>query len=383
MVSCQNCGETIEVGDIFCYKCGFNLRTNAILKQAKKEINKQLALDTNTLTRYIQLEERIENLRNIPDELERQSAYLNNLIQNFNEAQRRLDVLSEQREKEYLDVEKLEKLSVTSLMARVKGTKDQQLEKEKVEYLTVLNKEEAAQRECQQLQDVISQTQVQVNELEELLKTKTNLEKELETLINQVCERVPDPIEDAIEQRLAILDDQISPITNNRSRVFRAKNLIEHAITDLNGALRSLRSASGFSTWDLLGGGLIADSIKHSRMSEARNSVHSAHNNIQRAIQEYPEIKGSLSSAYVEDISFFWDGFMDNIFSDIAARDKIHRSMESVQQALNDASNTNIWLENKLRTINQEFTELNRKLEGTRKELLQERKRMINEAIKK
>jgi hypothetical protein len=368
MVTCQNCGESVEVGDIFCYKCGFNLRTSTIVKQAKEEINTQLALDTNILTRYIQLEERIENLRNIPDELERQRAYHNNLIQNFNEAQRRLDGLSEQREKEYLDVEKLEKLSVTSLMARVKGTKDQQLEKEKVEYLNVLNKEEAAQRECQQLQDIISQTQVQVKELEELLNTKINLEKELETLINQVCEGVPDPIEDAIEQRLTVLDDQISPITNNRSRVFRAKNLVEHAITDLNGALGSLRSASGFSTWDLLGGGLIADSIKHSRMSEARNSVHSAHNNIQRAIQEYPEIKGSLSSAYVEDISFFWDGFMDNIFSDIAARDKIHRSMESVRQALNDASNANIWLENKLRTLNQEFTELNR---------------MINEAIKK
>ncbi|MFX1507909.1 MAG: hypothetical protein ACFFDC_17620 [Promethearchaeota archaeon] len=383
MVTCQNCGETVEVGDIFCYKCGFNLRTSTIVSQAKEEINKQIALDTNTLTRYIQLEERIENLRNIPNELEQQRAYLNNLIQNFNDAQRRLNNLSEQREKEYLDVEKLEKLSVTSLMARVKGTKDQQLEKEKVEYLTVLNKEEAAKREYQQLQDVISQTQAQVNELEELLNTKTNLDKELETLINQVCEGVPDPIEDAVEQRLVALEDQIGPITNNRSRVFRAKNHLEHAITDMNRALESLRSASGFSTWDLLGGGLIVDSMKHSRMSEARNSVHSAHNNIQRAIQEYPEIRGSLSSAYVEEMSFFWDGFMDNIFSDIAARDKIHRSMESVRQALHDASNANHWLENNLRAINNQFTDLNKNVEVTRKELLEERKRMINEAIKK
>ena len=381
MVTCQNCGATIDIGDIFCYECGFNLRTTSIVKQVKEKIDIQL--DTNTLTRYTQLEERLADLRTIPDELKQQRAYLNNLTQNFNNAQRRWEALIEQREKEYLDVEKLEKLSVTSLMARVKGTKDQQLEKEKVEYLTVLNKEEAARREYQQLEDVITQTKGQVNELEDLLNAKNKLEKELEILIHQVCEGVPDPIEDAIEQRLAILEDQIGPITNNRSRVFRAKNHLDHAITDMNGALESLRSASGFSTWDLLGGGLIADSIKHSRMSEARNSVHNAHSNIQRAIQEYPEIRGSLSGAYVEDISFFWDGFMDNIFSDIAARDKIHRSMESVRQALYDASNANRWLDDKLRNINQQFTDLNSKIEETRKELLEERKRMINEAIKK
>ncbi|MFX0124134.1 MAG: hypothetical protein ACFFAE_10900, partial [Candidatus Hodarchaeota archaeon] len=107
------------------------------------------------------------------------------------------------------------------------------------------------------------------------------------------------------------------------------------------------------------------------------------HNNIQRAIQEYPEIRRSLSSAYVEDISFFWDGFMDNIFSDIAARDKIHRSRESVRKALHDASNANRWLDEKMGHINQQFDDLNRKIEAKRKELLEERKRMISEAIEK
>ena len=315
--------------------------------------------------------------------MEQQRAYLTNLTHSSADAEKRLNILVEQREKEYRDVEKLEKLSVTSLITRVKGTKNQQLEQEKLEYLTVLNKEEAARRECQQLQDVITQTQSQVYELEDLLDTKNKEEKELETLINKVCEGVPDPIEDAIEQRFATLESQIGPITNNRSRIFRAKNLIEHAISDLESALESLRSASGFSTWDLLGAGLIADSIKHSRMSDARNYVHTAHSNFQRAIQEYPEIRHSLSSAYVEEISFFWDGFMDNIFSDIAARDKIHRSRDSVNQALNDASNANRWLDDKMQNINQQFNNINRKIETTRKELLEERKRMISEAIGK
>ena len=381
MVKCLNCGETVDSDDIFCSNCGFNIMTDSIVKQAKDEISKPIELDTDTIARYQSLEEKVTSLRSIPDELGRQRVYFNNLNHSLADAQKRLKVLTEQREKEYRDVEKLEKLSVTSLMARMKGTKDRQLEKEKVEYLTVLNKEEAARRECQQLESVITQTQTQVSALQDLLDTKNNLENELETLIDQVCQGVPDPVEDKIEQRMAILEDHIGPITENRSRIFRAKNHLEHAIEDLNSALGSLRSATGFSTWDLLGGGLIADSIKHSRMSDARNHVHNAHNNIQRAIQEYPEIRSSLSSAYVEDISFFWDGFMDNIFSDIAARDKIHRSRESVRQALNDATSAKHWLDDKIGSVNQQFNDLNRKIEDMRKELLEERKRMISEAI--
>ncbi|MFX0014044.1 MAG: hypothetical protein ACFFB2_13925 [Promethearchaeota archaeon] len=382
MVKCLNCGETVNVNDIFCSNCGFNLMTDSIVKQAKEEIEKQIELDLDAITKYQRLEERIDNLRTIPEELDQQKAYIISLNQSLENIKSRLNALIEQREKEYRDVEKLEKVSITSLKARLKGNKDQQLEKEKIEYLNVLNKEEAARREYQQLEGVIAQTQKQVNELINLVNTKNNLENELVELINQVCQGVPDSIEDAIEQRLATLEGQIGPITNERSQIFRAKNHLEHAMTNLNSALEALRSASGFSTWDILGGGLIADSLKHSRMSDARNRVHNAHSSIQQATQIFPEIP-SLRAAYIEEISFFWDGFMDNIFSDITARDKIHRSQESVNQALNDVSAAIHWLNDKLTDISHQFNSLNQQIEKTKKELLEERKRMISEAIKK
>lgn len=383
MVKCSNCEKTVNISEIFCSNCGFNQMTTSIVKKAKEAIEKSITdLSIDKIAKYQRLEERIESLANIPNESDQQRAYLDNLNQTLSGTQRRLDTLTEQREKEYRDVEKLEKLSVASVMARFKGTKDQQLEREKIEYLNVLNKEEAADREAQKLYSLITQTQKQVQELENLLKVKNSLENELETLIHQVCEGVSDPKEDKIEQRLARLEDQIGPITNQRSRIFRARNHLEHAISDLNHALNALDSASGFSTWDILGGGLLADSIKHSRMSDARNRVHNAHNNIQQAKYEYPDIP-ALRGAYVEEMSFFWDGFMDNIFSDIAAREKIHRSRESVRQALIDASDAEQWLGNKIKDVNNQFTNLNQQIEETKKELIKERKRMISEAIKK
>ncbi len=384
MVECSNCNTVVNKSDIFCSNCGLNLLTNTVVSQAREVIDKPMDLDLNTITRFQHLEARIESLQGISHELLQQRTYLNNLKNSLTTAQERLRTLAYQRKKEHRDVEKLEKMSVTSFVARVKGKKEQQLEKEKMEYFDALNKEEAAAKECQKLTTLISQTQDQVNQLEDLVREKRKLEKDLKELIHEVCEGVADPVEDEIERRLAKLENEIGPITNQRSRIFRAKNHLEHAIDDLNFALDALNSASGYSTWDtFFGGGMFVDSIKHSRMSEARNRVHNAQYSLQQARHEYPDMPYLGGGAHVEELSFFWDGFMDNIFSDFSSRGKIHRSRESVRQALHDASNALNWLGTKLNNVNQQFTDLNQKIDETKKNLFEERKRMILDAIGK
>ncbi len=383
MVECSNCNSVVNKSDIFCSNCGLNLLTNTVVSQAREVIDKPMDLDIDSITRFQRLEAQIESLQDIPQELGQQRTYLNNMNNSLTTAQGRLRDLADQRKKEHRDVEKLEKMSVTSFMARVKGKKEQQLEKEKLEYFDALNKEEAAAKETQKLTTLITQTQEQVNQLEDLVREKRNLEKELKELIHEVCEGVADPIEDKIEKRLVSLENEIGPITNHRSRIFRAKNHLEHAIDDLNFALNALNSASGYSTWDtFFGGGMFVDSIKHSKMSEARNRVHNAQYSLQQARHEYPDMP-YLGGAHVEELSFFWDGFMDNIFSDFSSRGKIHKSRDSVRQALHDASNALNWLETKLNNVNQQFTNLNQQIEERRKDLFVERKRMISDAITK
>ncbi|MFX0211939.1 MAG: zinc ribbon domain-containing protein [Candidatus Hodarchaeota archaeon] len=383
MVKCSNCGEVVETTDIFCINCGFNLLTTSIVNKAKDVVSKPMDLNLDTITRYQELEKRIDSLSNIFGELEQQRSYLTHLNESLASEQQRLRTLEVKRKQEYHDVEKLEKISITSVLARIKGTKEQQLEKEKIEYFNVLNKEEAASKECQKLEILIKDTQQQVYQLEDLFRTKQKLEHELEELIHEVCEEVPDPIEDAVEQRLTSLDAKLTPLQNKRSRMLRAENHLQHAASDLQHALNSLNSASTASTWDtFFGGGLLVDSIKHSKMSDARNRVHSAHRAIDNALHEYPDIP-TLRAGHVEELSFFWDGFMDNIFSDLSARGKIHRSRDSVRQALHDASNALNWLHHQLTQINQQFENLNQQIEETRKKLLKERKRMISEAIQK
>ena len=127
---------------------------------------------------------------------------------------------------------------------------------------------------------------------------------------------------------------------------------------------------------------MIADSIKHSRMSAARDRVYSAQTNLKFAQKEYPDIP-EMRGGHIEEISFFWDGFMDNIFSDLSARDKIFRSRQSVQDALNHTQTSLNFLKNEISMKNREFEVKKKRIIETEDQLHQERIRMIQVAIEK
>ncbi|MFX0186088.1 MAG: hypothetical protein ACFE95_23640, partial [Candidatus Hodarchaeota archaeon] len=331
MINCPNCKSSVDNNDIFCYRCGFNLITESVVKKAEKAVETHLRIDADAITKYLDLENRIKGLTGVGEELKQQQTYLQNLNDSLVNAQHRLQALSSQRFKEYKDVEKIKGLSISSVFARIKGDRDKKIEKEELEYFNVLNKEESAKKEIENLKQLINQAQKQINELNRLVNLKSKLSTDLEGLILDVCEGVTDPVEDKIEQQLRELVGKINPVDLERRRIARGQGHLKNAEYNLDEALQLLGSAASYSTWDtFFGGGLFVDSIKHSRMADARNYVHQAQNAIQLAKRELPELPFGVGGAHVEEISFFWDGFMDNIFSDFSSRGKIQRSRESV-----------------------------------------------------
>ncbi|MHA2052930.1 MAG: hypothetical protein ACW99F_04945 [Candidatus Hodarchaeales archaeon] len=383
MKNCPSCNSQISKSDIFCSHCGYNILATQIVTQANEAIVKILDLNLTTIEKFKKLQNQITGLFTIPDELENSRSYLTSLNDSFVSSSTKLHELSQMREAEEEDVRKLEKLSVTSLVARIKGDKEKKLEKERLELLNALNKEETVKKEHDRLLTVIQETEKQIQELERLDNIKQNLEKELRLLLDDACEGVADPTEDEIEGKLKMLKDSLHPFENQRGRIFRAKNHLEHAIADLQQAEKELGGASGMANWDtFFGGGLIADSIKHSKMSSARDRVFSAQNNLKNAQREYPDIP-EMRGGHIEEISFFWDGFMDNIFSDLSARDKIYRSRRSVQEALDHTHTSMKFLNDEISMINREVEGKTQQIKEADDQLYKERIRMIQEAIEK
>ncbi len=384
MKNCPGCSNLIENNDIFCPFCGFNLLTDSIIKKASNIPNPimQIEMKPSTISKYQELEYQLQNLEGIEVELEQQETYIKNLNEIVKNAEKKLTQLSSQRYNEFKDVEKLKKISITSFVARIKRDRDTKIKKEELEYFDILNKEEAARNEVDRITQLIKKTDQQIKELNKLLQVKKDLSSKLEGLLYEVCEGVADPIEDEVEKKLLLLVNKINPINKEKQKFIRGTAHLKNACYDLEQALNLLQSAGGLANWDsFFGGGLFVDSMKHSKMADARNFVHRAQNEIQLANRELPELSVE-GNATIEEISFFWDGFMDNIFSDFSARGKIQRSTESVNEALVESRNALTWVEKQLKNKDYEIEKLEDEIKETRKELITERKRMIEESIK-
>jgi hypothetical protein len=383
MKKCPSCDSLVDENAIFCFNCGYSTLTTEKIVQANMLVEKKLDLNLTSIDKFKHLQNQITGLLSIPEELESAKSYLVSLKDSFTDCQRRLHDLSQIRESEEKDVRKLENLTVNSLVARIKGDKEEKLEKERLELLNALNKEEAVKKEHDRLTSLLKDTETQIQDLTRLKQIKGNIQKDLRKFLDETCEGVTDPIEDEIEGRLRILKTSLHPIETQRGKIFRARNHLENAISDLQSAERELGGASGMANWDtFFGGGLIADSIKHSRMSAARDRVYSAQTNLKYAQSEYPNIP-DLRGVHIEEISFFWDGFMDNIFSDLSARDKINRSRHSVQEALNHAQMSINYLNEEISKINKDFSMKTQEIREIEDQLYRERVRMIEETINK
>ncbi|MBS6195330.1 MAG: hypothetical protein KH828_07095 [Clostridiales bacterium] len=114
----------------------------------------------------------------------------------------------------------------------------------------------------------------------------------------------------------------------------------EVALSSLYRAQEQLQSARKWGIFDMLGGGMISDFIKHSRMSDASSSMEEARNHLmifQRELQDVDvpaelrmEIGGFLS---------FADFFFDGLIADYMVQSKIADAREQVEDGIERVKN--------------------------------------------
>ncbi len=391
---CPNCQQSdLDDSDIFCSNCGADLQSVMkiqkyntskidLVSQLNSSQSSSLKLTQQTIIDYQNLTQEINDLQDIPQKLAMNQQQLQFMKTTLAKNSSLLKNLNDQLAKEKKDVDKLKSLSMTSIIARMKGDKEEKLKKEEEEYLAVLNKIEALNKDISIQKDEINKVSSHIRDLQNLNVRLQKNRDTLEKLIHQTTNGVPDPVEDKIEMEMERLMQEYDPIQSQIHTKQKVSQYLDSAYSDLNYAYSQLKSASNYADWDtFFGGGMFVDSIKHSKMSDARDAVNRGRNNINLARNLDSNIPGV--NAFVEDISFFWDGFFDNIFSDWSSRNKIHNSLSSVQSALNQLANVRTRIHYEISGLQAEINSLNNQVESTKAQLLNERTRMIEDAIKR
>lgn len=269
-----------------------------------------------------------EQLRQLHGQIAR-SAQLTAMVK---ELRQQKETLSAQAEElgavmrfEQSHVDRLEGRSLAAFFYNVVGKRDEKLDRERREAYAARVKYDAAAKELEGVERDLAGCE---EELFSLRGCETRYEEVLKQKLFAVKAAGGAAAEEImeLEARIANLESQKKEL---REAMFAGKNAL--AIADQ--VLDSLDSAEGWGTWDLLGGGLIADIAKHNHLDSAQSSIEDLQSQLRRFKTELADVTVHADmQVNVDGFLRFADYFFDGLFADWTVLDRIGQSQSQVLQ---------------------------------------------------
>jgi len=222
------------------------------------------------------------------------------------------------------DVEKLEGRSLANYFFRVVGRLDDKLDQERREAYAAKVKLDAAERELSGIEADIQHIQRQLAEIRlAAAQYRSALEEKRASLKSPGSQTADQIIE--LERRIASLRVRTQEIREAISAGHSARGTAERILSALD-------SASGWNTWDLVGGGgIITHMAKHSHLDEAQELVSELQHDLRRFKTELADIHISAElQISIDGFLRFADYFFDGLFSDWAVGNRIDQSRSAV-----------------------------------------------------
>lgn len=263
-------------------------------------------------------------------------------------AYKELDHLNKVLTKEHEDVENLEKLSVTAVFHKVLGSKDQQLEKERQEYLLASMKYNEHKKSIELLEYEKSILEKKLQDDKRLIGQLENLKKQRETEILKLDPNLANHLLKISEDidNCIVLKRNIKEAYDEGLKCDEVLNLIIH----------ELKKASQWGQWDTYGRGRTMSShMKHGAIDRARNLTYQAKHKLVRFKKELADIGIDAYNldVNIEKFGRFTDIFFDNLISDWIIQKKIKASLNDIVRVKNHI----ITILNNLKSENEALTE--------------------------
>lgn len=257
---------------------------------------------------------------------------------------------------EQADVDRLEGRSLAAFFYNVIGKMDEQLDKERQEAYAARVKYDAAARELEGVEADLRRYESELSALrgcehryDEVLKEKADAIKAAGGSNGEEILK--------LEERNAFLESQ-------KKELQEAISAGNAALSTTQQVLSSLDSAEGWGTWDLFGGGLVADLAKHSHLDEAQGAIEQLQSQLRRFKTELADVTIQADmQVNVDGFLRFADYFFDGLFADWAVLDKINRSQSQVQNTKSQIASVLSRLDSMMRTLEQEQVQIKSKLD--------------------
>lgn len=258
---------------------------------------------------------------------------------------------------EQADVDRFEGRSLSAFYYRVIGRLDDQLSKERQEAYAAKVKYDAAAGELKAVRADILRCKTDLSVLYGCeAKYEATLRQKADAVKAAGGEHAQEILK--LEERHALLETQIKELREAISAGNTALSTTRHVLDRLG-------SAESWGTWDLLGGGVIADAVKHSHLDEAQSAIERLQSQLRRFKTELADVTIHADmQVNVDGFLRFADYFFDGLFADLAVLDKISRSQGQVQSTRHQIESVLSRLNSMISTAEQERTQVKNRLDA-------------------
>lgn len=296
----------------------------------------------------------MDNLQQVQEKLfekKRLEAKLSVLRSQNRSLELRVAELKRELESQQADVLRLERVTLSAIFYSLIGKKEERLDKEKQEsYGAKLKYDTAAleQRQvCSQIQD-----------MEEQLRELAGIENRYIQLLQEKTQEIRNSGTRQAEELLQ-LERRITEKQSQKKEISEAIFAGNQAMNTVNEILTDLNDAEGWGIWDLAGGGLMSDLVKHNCLDEAQENVQKLQGELLRFKTELADVSVDAQlQVRVDGFLRFADYFFDGLFADWTVLDHINESQGEVIKVQSQIRQLLSNLTAMLNGINEEITAL-------------------------
>lgn len=253
----------------------------------------------------------------------RLDAILNDLENRQRELEKKVRELEVTKDIEEEDVERLEGRSLANFFYSIIGKKGDMLDKERQEAYAAQVKYDAAMKELNAVEEDIKRRRAKLSSLSGCEERYRQMFQEKKAAIKKSNSLEAETIFQ-LEERIASLENQKKEI----QEALRAGATAQQTVSSIS---VSLNDAKDWSTWDMLGGGLVSDIAKHSHLDDAQYYVEQLQMQLSRFKTELTDV------TIYADIKVNIDGFLkfadfcfDGLFTDLTVRNRISDSLDQI-----------------------------------------------------
>jgi len=243
--------------------------------------------------------------------------------------QKRVAELEQIMLRERRDVDRLEGHSLAAFFYHMSGKMDEKLDTERREYYAARVKYDASAWELEAIEQDIEATE---EDLADLADCEARYARAMEEK-RLAVEAAGTPEAEVLLKQ----EEELSYLASQERELTEAIEAGTTALRTTAEAMQILESAKDWATFDLLGGGFLADLAKHDKLDHGQKLVEDLQVQLQRFNRELSDVTiRACLQVNIDGMLKFADIFFDGLLADAAVLDRIKQSLVQVSKTRED-----------------------------------------------